>query len=163
MEKWRTIEISPIDNTGNLVGAKQTIRGGYFEDYEISPPSILGWTFDHSDEALIGRFTTEQAEVNLVYRLNDATILDPLNPEEEITPEQMPELPETLESFRIDYAPALSFGTQKISNKKEEYYAEALRVDGSIDARPNFVQISNFDRSTTSWSLSIRQESQFHT
>lgn len=163
LEKWRTIEINPIDNNGNLVGAKQTLRGGYFEDYEIIPPSILGWSFDLSDKDLTGRFSTEQSEVNLVYRLNDATVLDPLNPEEEINPEQMPELAEELESFRIDYVPALSFGTQKISNKKEEYYAESLKVDGSIEDRPNFVQISNFDRSTTSWILSVRQESQFHT
>lgn len=38
LERWHTLEINPIDSMGRFVADKQTIRGGYFETYEINPP-----------------------------------------------------------------------------------------------------------------------------
>lgn len=163
LEKWQTITINPIDQKGNFLTEKQTIRGGYLEDYSIIPPSVLGWHFDYSDWPLQGRFTGETTEVNLFYRLNETSILDPINPEVEITPELMPELPKETQSFRIDFVPTILFGTQKITIHEQEYYAGALKINGSNEERPNFVQVSNFDRTITSWTLSVRQESQFQT
>ncbi len=161
--KWQTITINPIDQKGNFLTEKQTIRGGYLEDYSIIPPSVLGWHFDYSDWPLQGRFTGETTEVNLFYRLNETSILDPINPEVEITPELMPELPKETQSFRIDFVPTILFGTQKITIHEQEYYAGALKINGSNEERPNFVQVSNFDRTISSWTLSVRQESQFQT
>lgn len=163
LEKWQTITINPIEKKGNFLTEKQTIRGGYLEDYSIIPPSVLGWHFNYSDWPLQGRFTGETTEVNLFYRLNETSILDPINPEVEITPELMPELPKETQSFRIDFVPTILFGTQKITIYEQEHYAGALKINGSNEERPNFVQVSNFDRTITSWTLSVRQESQFQT
>lgn len=163
LEKWQTITINPIDQKGNFLTEKQTIRGGYLEDYSIIPPSVLGWHFDYSDWPLQGRFIGEITEANLFYLLNETSILDPINPEVEITPDLMPELPKETQSFRIDFVPTILFGTQKITIHEQEYYAGALKINGSNEERPNFVQVSNFDRTITSWTLSVRQESQFQT
>lgn len=163
LEKWQTITISPIDQKGNFLTEKQTIRGGYLENYSIIPPSVLGWHFDYSDWPLQGRLTGETTEVNLFYRLNETSILDPVNPEVEITPELMPELPKETQRFRIDFVPFILFGTQNITTHEQEYYAGTLKINGSNEERPNFVQVSNFDRTITSWTLSVRQESQFQT
>ncbi|MBO1097612.1 BspA family leucine-rich repeat surface protein [Enterococcus casseliflavus] len=163
LEKWQTITINPIDQKGNFLTEKQTIRGGYLEDYSIIPPSVLGWHFDYSDWSLQERFTGETTEVNLFYRLNETSILDPINPEVEITPELMPELPKETQRFRIDFVPFILFGTQNITTHEQEYYAGTLKINGSNEERPNFVQVSNFDRTITSWTLSVRQESQFQT
>ena len=163
IEKWQTTTIYPIDQKGNFLTEKQTIRGSYLEDYSIIPTSVLGWHFDYSDWPLQGRFTGETTEVNLFYRLNETSTLDPINPEVEITPELMPELPKETQSFRIDFVPTILFGTQKITTHEQEYYAGALKINGSNEERQNFIQVSNFDRTITSWTLSVRQESQFQT
>ncbi|MCC4044548.1 WxL domain-containing protein [Enterococcus gallinarum] len=163
LEKWQTIEINPIDSNGDLVADMQTIRGGYLEEYAITPPTVLGWHFDRSDRPLKGKFTEEIEEVNLLYRLNSSTILDPVDPEREITPEFMPEYPEELKSFRIDFAPTILFGAQVITTHEKTYDASPLTIEGSKEKRPNFVQVSNFNRNIPSWALSVRQESQFHT
>lgn len=163
LEKWWTIEINSVDAKGGFVADKQTIRGGYFEAFEIVPQSVLGWHFYRSDRPLKGSFTEETGEVNLFYRLNNATILDPVNPEGEIEPEFMPEFPEDLKSFRIDFVPMILFGSQRIAIQDQVYYAEPLKIAGSQEMRPNFVQVSNFDRAIASWNLSVRQETQFQT
>lgn len=95
--------------------------------------------------------------------MNTPTILDPIDPEEEIRPEEVPELSKALESFRIDFVPAFSFGRQNISTQDKVYTADALKIEETNKQRPNFVQISNFDREISSWNLSVRQEKQFQT
>lgn len=95
--------------------------------------------------------------------------VDPIAPENEIDPDNAPELPDNQGPLSIDFVSSFLFGTQKISTNSQTFYAQPQRIlneDGSInylDKRPNFVQIS--DRRPANerggWQLSVTQDHQF--
>ncbi|MDV5138470.1 WxL domain-containing protein, partial [Enterococcus lactis] len=74
---------------------------------------------------------------------------DPLNPTENITPENVPELSKEQGLLSIDFVSRFSFGKQGISTHKKNYYAQPQRLlnpDGTVneaEERPNYVQISD--------------------
>ncbi|NBA63776.1 WxL domain-containing protein [Enterococcus mundtii] len=94
---------------------------------------------------------------------------DPLKPDEEVAPENVPELSEEQGLLSIDFVSRISFGQQGISTQIKNYYAQPQRLlnsDGTVNVaeeRPNYVQIS--DRRDKSdrhgWVLSVTQNKQF--
>lgn len=94
---------------------------------------------------------------------------DPLKPDEEVSPENPPELSEEQGMLSIDFVSRFSFGQQGISTQTKSYYAQPQRLlnpDGTVnetEERPNYVQISDRrDESERSgWILSVTQNEQF--
>ncbi|EPH63175.1 hypothetical protein D932_02092 [Enterococcus casseliflavus 14-MB-W-14] len=94
---------------------------------------------------------------------------DPLKPDEEVSPENPPELSEEQGMLSIDFVSRFSFGQQGISTQTKNYYAQPQRLlnsDGTVnetEERPNYVQISDRrdegDRHV--WTLSVTQKEQF--
>lgn len=88
---------------------------------------------------------------------------DPENPQAEIQPEIMPELPEQQGALSIDFVPTFQFGNQSVTYLDyETLYADPLTTVSDGD-RANFVQISDRRGSTQSdgWQLSVKQREQF--
>lgn len=88
---------------------------------------------------------------------------DPENPQEELHPEVMPELPENQGFLSIDFVPTIQFGDQEISYfAPETLYAEPLRTTAN-ETRANFVQVSDRRGRNQSdgWRLSVKQREQF--
>ncbi|BAO08465.1 wxL domain surface protein (plasmid) [Enterococcus mundtii QU 25] len=95
--------------------------------------------------------------------------VDPLDPENEMLPENQPDLPEEQGPLSIDFVSRFNFGRQNISVKDKTYYAKPQRLlneDGTVneaEERPNFVQISDRrpDDERNGWQLSVTQNGQF--
>ncbi|WP_206855429.1 WxL domain-containing protein [Candidatus Enterococcus mangumiae] len=95
--------------------------------------------------------------------------VDPLAPENEVDPENLPELPENQGLLSIDFASSFNFGQQNISVKNQTYYAQPQRLlneEGTVNEtqeRPNFIQISDRrpDNERSGWQLSVTQNGQF--
>lgn len=104
-------------------------------------------------------------------RLTPPNPLDPLNPGEEVDPENKPNLPEEQGQLSIDFVSQFNFGTHSISAQDKTYYAAPQRLlneNGTVnetEVRPNFIQISDRRPSDKrgGWELSLSQESQFKT
>ncbi|MFW8667092.1 WxL domain-containing protein [Enterococcus entomosocium] len=94
---------------------------------------------------------------------------DPLNPTEEVAPENVPELSEEQGLLSIDFVSRFSFGQQGISAQTKNYYAQPQRLlnpDGNVnqeEERPNYVQISDrrSENDRHGWTLSVTQNEQF--
>lgn len=139
---------------------------------------------DYHYELPQGSFFTEGNEVTAYAYLNGksasaSTVVekskrppnpkDPLKPDEEVSPENPPELSEEQSMLSIDFVSRFSFGQQGISTQTKNYYAQPQRLlnsDGTVnetEERPNYVQIS--DRRDESdrhgWTLSVTQNEQF--
>ncbi|OTP22192.1 WxL domain-containing protein [Enterococcus mundtii] len=75
--------------------------------------------------------------------------LDPINPEEEVNPENPPLLPDNQGLLSIDFVSQFDFGQQLISLSDQTYFAKPQRLlndDGTInqqEERPNYIQISD--------------------
>nr|WP_281277695.1 WxL domain-containing protein [Vagococcus zengguangii] len=87
---------------------------------------------------------------------------DPENPVKPIDPTD-PEGPNpgTQGPLSIDYASSLDFGTNRISNKDQIYYARAQSYEGDQQDTPNFVQISDHRGTNSGWTLKVKQEGEF--
>ena len=87
---------------------------------------------------------------------------DPENPVKPIDPTN-PEGPDkgTQGPLSIDYASSLDFGTNRISNKDQIYYARAQSYEGDQQDTPNFVQISDHRGTNSGWTLNVKQTAEF--
>lgn len=95
--------------------------------------------------------------------------VDPLDPENEVLPENKPDLPEEQGPLSIDFVSRFNFGQQNISVKDKTYYAQPQRLlneNGTVNetqSRPNFIQISDRrpENERHGWVLSVTQNGQF--
>lgn len=113
--------------------------------------------------------TFAAATILTVGNFDPVAPVDPLDPENEVLPENQPELPEEQGALSIDFISRFNFGKQNISVKDKTYYAQPQRLlneDGTVNEtqkRPNFIQISDRrpDNERSGWQLSVTQNGQF--
>ncbi|MGM0215889.1 WxL domain-containing protein [Enterococcus sp. AZ109] len=113
--------------------------------------------------------------MSLSYRVDDTTVIKPLDP---LAPDPTkPVVPEdpinpagpnpgTGGIRSIDYASSFQFGKQKITATDQTYYAQDLSyqtTDGTQKRGPNYVQVSDLSGTGSGWLLSVKQNEQFHT
>lgn len=168
-------EVNYLDTNGIQLSGKKTHESYVNENFEIEVKEIEGHSFlkEKDNKELQGTVSREYQEFTLIYK-NDKTIVlpvDPLNPDQEVNPENPPTLPEDQGLFSLDFASKFDFDLQAISAQDQTYYAKPQRLlneDGTVkedDVRPNYVQVS--DRRSAQerdgWELSVRQNEQFHT
>ncbi|BBM16336.1 WxL domain-containing protein [Enterococcus mundtii] len=154
-------------------GEKTVIRAnpnqGYdFVRWEIinGEDSVIDNDFNAVTTVTIGN---ENTTIRAVYEAKVVSPVDPLDPEVEVAPENIPELPEDQGQLSIDFISSFDFGSQAISVHDQTYYAKPQRLlneDGTVNEtkeRPNYVQIS--DRRAANerngWQLSVTQNGQF--
>lgn len=168
------ITVEYIDESMNQLAEKDVLNGLFDEVYETKPKEIDGYTLNEVPVNASGRFKEEAQTVTYKYKkdnLSPVLPMDPLNPEEEVNPENQPELPENQGALSIDFASQFDFGSQNISVQDKNYYAHPQRLlneDGTVneqEKRPNYVQISDRRSETdrNGWQLSVTQNSQFST
>lgn len=85
--------------------------------------------------------------------------IDPENPDEELDIEG-PVL-STPGPLRFDYIPTFSFGSQKISDENQEYYADPIKIKNSNEVRANYVQVTDARGNAGGWRVTVRQEDAF--
>lgn len=86
-------------------------------------------------------------------------IYDPENPENPVDPGESEQVGENL---RIDFIPDLRFGLQDISQDEATYFVYAQNFHSDTPSRGNFIQVSDFRGGAQGWTLSLQQETQFH-
>lgn len=103
-------------------------------------------------------------------RASDATLVlsggavspkDPLAPDQEVDPENPPQLPENQGFFSIDFISQFDFGQVPIRSSETRYPANPQRLlnaseDSLEGLRPNYVQISDRRNTFTGWRLTAR-------
>lgn len=159
---------SPDINSAEMYHVEASTNGEYRYELPLDSYFTVGNTVS-AHAFLEGKSDTASTIVQA--RLTLPNPLDPLNPAEEVNPENKPDLPEEQGQLSIDFISQFNFGTQSISVQDKTYYANSQRLlneDGTVnqtEERPNFIQVS--DRRSTDqrggWELSISQESQFST
>ncbi|EOH97005.1 hypothetical protein UAY_02737 [Enterococcus moraviensis ATCC BAA-383] len=85
--------------------------------------------------------------------------VDPEDPEEPIDPNRPP----TEGPYSLSYVSDFQFGTQSISEKSQEYYAQLDKItsEGTEKETPNFVQFTDKSGTSKGWSLTARQTQPF--
>ncbi|MGX7352242.1 WxL domain-containing protein [Enterococcus canis] len=87
-------------------------------------------------------------------------IYDPENPSTPVSPEGG--IKENTNPLRLDYVPALNFGSQQ-AKVSDPYSAIALSFLDDTSARAHFVQITDNRGTAAGWTLGVKQETQFRT
>lgn len=90
---------------------------------------------------------------------NDKT--DPVDPENPNKPTNPDNDYSTKGDLRIDFVSPINFGANKITKTNRKYASLAQQFKGNIDARANYIQITNQQESTAGWSLQVKQNRQF--
>ncbi|MGL9894959.1 WxL domain-containing protein [Enterococcus sp. DIV0806c] len=166
------ITVEYVDNTRKELAEPEIIHGLIEEEYETKAKEIDGYTLTEVPKNASGQFTEEAQTVTYVYTkdtLDPVLPVDPLAPDQEVDPENPPELPEDQGALSIDFASHFSFGTQGISAQTKCYYAQPqrlLNLDGTVndaEERPNYIQVSDRrpEEERHGWQLAVTQNSQF--
>lgn len=166
------ITVEYVDETSKKLAESDTIRGLLDEEYTTQPKEIDGYILNSLPENASGRFTEDPQTITYRYSLDilePVLPVDPLNPDEEVKPENPPELPEDQGAISIDFVSRFTFGEQGISTQTKNYYAQPQRLlssDGSVveeEERPNYIQISDrrSENDRHGWQLSVTQNNQF--
>ncbi|MBO0441174.1 WxL domain-containing protein [Candidatus Enterococcus ikei] len=85
-------------------------------------------------------------------------VIDPEFPEKPVDPGEFTPQGEYL---RLDFAPQLNFGRNKLSSQDQFYSVNAQLFHGEQEARGNFVQVSDSRTTSAGWKLQVRQETAF--
>lgn len=166
------ITVEYVDNTLKELAETEIISGLIDEEYETEAKEIDGYTLTEVPKNASGRFTEEAQTVTYVYTkdiLDPVSPVDPLAPDQEVDPENPPELPEDQGALSIDFASRFSFGNQGISAQTKRYFAQPQRLlnaDGTVndaEERPNYIQVSDRrpEEERHGWQLAVTQNSQF--
>ncbi|OTN77535.1 hypothetical protein A5886_002635 [Enterococcus sp. 8G7_MSG3316] len=90
--------------------------------------------------------------------------VDPLDPGESVTPEDLPDRPADQGLLSIDFVSNFNFGVQRIATQTAQYYARPQRIiedDGRLEERPNYVQVSDRRGEDKGWQLAVTQAGAF--
>ncbi|MGM0294548.1 WxL domain-containing protein [Enterococcus sp. AZ062] len=166
------ITVEYVDNALKELAEPEIISGLIDEEYETKAKEIEGYSLTEIPTNASGQFTEEAQTVTYVYTkdtLDPVLPVDPLAPDQEVDPENPPELPEDQGALSIDFASHFSFGTQGISAQTKCYYAQPqrlLNLDGTVndaEERPNYIQVSDRrpEEERHGWQLAVTQNSQF--
>lgn len=113
--------------------------------------------------------TFKAATIITVSELQDVSVVDPLDPETEVNPENPPVLPENQGFVSIDFVSQFDFGRQEIAISDQQYFAAPQRLLDSSgllingEYRPNYIQVSDLrpENERGGWELSLTQETPF--
>ncbi|WP_235186418.1 WxL domain-containing protein [Enterococcus mundtii] len=160
------VQVSMEDNEGVLIDNFSTIdsvfrRPETNSEYGNRNPIANDYTYH---DAIF-----KKAKTYIVELSDNVLPVDPLEPEIEVSPENLPVLPEEQGPLSIDFASRFNFGEQNISVKDKTYYAQPQRLlneDGTVNEtqdRPNYVQISDRRQESerNGWELAVTQKEQF--
>ena len=87
--------------------------------------------------------------------------VEPVDPEQPITPVDPGDSPSTEGPLRIDYVSALNFGEANSKKKNRVYSALAQQFHNEIGPRGSYIQITDQRATSTGWTLQVKQETQF--
>jgi len=166
------ITVEYVDNALKELAEPEIISGLIDEEYETKAKEIEGYSLTEIPKNASGQFTEEAQTVTYVYTkdiLDPVSPVDPLAPDQEVDPENPPELPEDQGALSIDFASRFSFGNQGISAQTKRYFAQPQRLlnaDGTVkdaEERPNYIQVSDRrpEEERHGWQLAVTQNSQF--
>ncbi|NKD39837.1 hypothetical protein HED42_17040 [Enterococcus casseliflavus] len=166
------ITVEYVDNALKELAEPEIISGLIDEEYETKAKEIEGYSLTEIPKNASGQFTEEAQTVTYVYTkdtLDPVLPVDPLAPDQEVDPENPPELPEDQGALSIDFASRFSFGNQGISAQTKRYFAQPQRLlnaDGTVndaEERPNYIQVSDRrpEEERHGWQLAVTQNSQF--
>ncbi|MEB6088113.1 WxL domain-containing protein [Enterococcus casseliflavus] len=163
-----TLKVKYLDDNGNEIHGDGQFYGIKGEEYKVEPIGIPGYIFKSSTENYSG-VLSENETIIFEYATEKIHPVDPINPELEVTPENIPILPEEQGLLSIDFVSSLDFGSQAISVHDQTYYAQPQRLlneDGTVNEskeRPNYVQISDRrpENERNGWQLAVTQKEQF--
>ncbi|MFZ4867963.1 BspA family leucine-rich repeat surface protein [Enterococcus entomosocium] len=170
--KWQsvgTVTVQYRDTQNHEVAAPLVITGGVRAPFQIEEKAIEGYTIQEVPTNLSGRFTEQEQLLIFRYLKDPVSPVDPLAPENEVDPENPPQIPNDQGSLSIDFASQFTFGQQTISTQMKRYYAQPQRLlsaDGTnnnAEERPNYVQISDrrHENERNGWQLAVTQNNQF--
>lgn len=166
-----TVHYSSIE--GEKLLASKVLEGIVGDTYETTLEEIEGWELVEIPENANGIFEETPIIVQYIYEqkldYGPVSPVDPIQPELEVDPENMPELPENQGLLSIDFVSQFNFGSQPITIKESTYYARPQRLmqeDGTVnetEERPNYVQISDrrIGNDQQGWQLAVTQDEQF--
>lgn len=166
---------NPTATSASLVqGETTTINanpniGYYFSKWEIISGDGASISNSTASSTTLTIGNTDLTVRAVYEEIKQVSPVDPLEPENEVDPENKPELPEDQGFLSIDFVSQFNFGIQNISVNDQIYYAYPQRLLNEdekvkkIEERPNYVQIS--DRRPANerngWQLSVTQNGQF--
>ncbi|HCO71574.1 MAG TPA: hypothetical protein DIT57_05170 [Enterococcus sp.] len=154
-------------------GEKTVIRANPSQAYDFVRWEIIkgeGSVIDDPFNAVTNvTMGSEDTTIRAVYETKVVSPVDPLAPDQEVDPENPPELPEDQGALSIDFASRFSFGNQGISAQTKRYFAQPQRLlnaDGTVndaEERPNYIQVSDRrpEEERHGWQLAVTQNSQF--
>lgn len=162
------LEIEYLDVHGNKIHNDDQFYGMKGEEYQVDALDIPGYILKSSGGTRQG-ILEEDETITFQYFKEDVALVDPLDPDQEVNPENQPALPEEQGLLSLDFISSFHFGTQKISVTDQTYYAKTQRLlneDGTTnqsEERPNYIQLSDrrSDDSRNGWQLSVTQKEQF--
>lgn len=155
-----------IDSKESIELSFDTIINSNFISGQIATHAEVDYWDEHFDDvSYSSQSNSEITEVSTPV----PNPLDPLNPEEEVNPENPPLLPDNQGLLSIDFVSQFDFGQQLISLSEQTYFAKPQRLlneDGTIneqEERPNYIQISDRrpEEDRNEWQLSVTQREQF--
>ena len=163
-----TLKVKYLDDNGNEIHDDDQFYGIKGEKYKVEPISIPGYIFKSSTDNYRG-VLNENETIIFEYATEKIHPIDPINPELEVTPENIPILPEEQGLLSIDFVSSFQFDSQSISTQNRTYYAQPQRLlneDGTInemEKRPNYIQISDRrpENERNGWQLAVTQKEQF--
>ena len=134
---------------------------GYVND-EVEIPVIeienYAFQFEADDKPLSTRHLREEQEYTLVYRMMGVpSPVDPTDPDNEVSPENPPEIDEDQGLISIDFVSQYIFGDVSISAGTATYPARPQRLldpqGNPTEERPNYLQISDRRAINDGWTL----------
>ncbi|WP_066025194.1 WxL domain-containing protein [Enterococcus mundtii] len=169
-----TVTVRHVDVYHNELAETETLTGPIGESYVTQPKEIAGWVLNEVPHNTSGVFMKTEQTVTYVYEeeidsYDPVHPVDPINPDQEVHPENPPELPEEQGALSIDFVSSFDFGQQFISTQDRLYYAKPQRllndqgVEATEEERPNYVQISDRrpEHLRNGWQLAVTQSGQF--
>lgn len=129
-------------------------------------------TFAASPGASEGTPAKRDTAGQVIFEENNepTTPVDPIDPDIPVEPvdpidPDVPVEPGTEGPLSLDYASAFNFGKQKIISKDKVYHAatQEVIIDGVHSQKPLYAQVTDGRGNLAGWSLSVKQNGQFHT
>lgn len=155
-----------IDSNESIELSFNTKVNSNFISGQIATHAEVDYWDEHFDDvSYSSKSNTEITEISTPV----PSPLDPINPEEEVNPENPPIIPDNQGLLTIDFVSQFDFGQQLISLSDQTYFAKPQRLlneDGTInqeEERPNYIQISDRrpEEDRNEWQLSVTQREQF--
>lgn len=154
------INVHYVDEDGEERAPSVQLNGYVNDEVEIPVIEIENYAFqfEADDKPLSTRHLREEQEYTLVYRMMGVpSPVDPTDPDNEVSPENPPEIDEDQGLISIDFVSQYIFGDVSISAGTATYPARPQRLldpqGNPTEERPNYLQISDRRAINDGWTL----------